>query len=139
MTRLPTPKQVLAHLRNGWTVAEVERITGWPAHGIRGLVRRQPGLLISPDGHVYTPIKVPAGPAYLAEVTILEPRPADVLYAELLAQKKELDLPWRDVLHQLQISGSVLDELRRGKASTRTRERIEGWLVHTSRQREDAA
>ncbi|WP_405149497.1 hypothetical protein OG589_14725 [Sphaerisporangium sp. NBC_01403] len=137
---LPPAGAVLELLQTQRTVAQVERLTGWPAHGIRRLVARQPGWLIGTDGRVCIPAEEAAPePAHLVDIVVAHPRPADVLLSELLAQKRELGMPWRDVLDQLQISPSSLDCLRRGTASLRTRQRIEAWLVHTARQREAAA
>ncbi|MEU8270163.1 hypothetical protein AB0B89_23765 [Sphaerisporangium sp. NPDC049002] len=137
---LPPAGAVLELLQTQRTVAQVERLTGWPAHGIRRLVARQPGWLIGTDGRVCIPAEEAApDPAYLVDVVVAHPRPADALLAELIAQKAELRLPWRDVLDQTRISPSVLDMLRRGQATVRTRQRIEAWLVHTARQREAAA
>lgn len=136
----PTAEQVLALLRDGHTCAQVERLTGWPAGAIRRYADKQPSWLVGTDGRVIVPAEESApAPAYAVEVVIAHPRPADVLLAELLAQKEELDMPWRDVLEELQMSESLLDRLRHGEATTRTRQRIEAWLVYAARKREAAA
>lgn len=136
---LPPVARVLRLLEAGYSVAQVERLTGWPAHGIRRLVARQRGWLIGADGRVVLPgvHDVVAPPRF--DVEIVEPRPAGVLWLELKAQKEELRLTWRDVLDDLGFSDSTLDHLRRGQSSTKTLARVEAWLAHTAPRPQEMA
>jgi hypothetical protein len=133
MTRPLSPvRRILLLLAAGYTIAEVERRTGWPAAAIRRLIRRQPGLLIGPDGRVYAPeplrLKPPPAPPVNGE-----PRPARVLYDELAIRKADLDLAWWQIHIQAHLSQPTVAALRAGTASKRTRRRAEAWLAKTTR------
>lgn len=133
MMRRADAETVLEYLRHGRTIAQVEQHTGWRAHGIRKLVARQPGWIVA-GGRVIIPRPDDrASGVHVVEVHQgAEPRGAAVLMAEMKGQREELGLTWPETLAGVGISESTLDNLRKGKASMRTRRLIEAWLVRTA-------
>lgn len=129
----PHAQRVLACLKASKTVAETERLTGFPAAAIRLLIGRQPGWLLGVDGRVCMPGKFDTPePEFIERTGVTEPRSAEALLVELKVHKKALGWTWQHVAGGLGMSPRTLDSFRYGQSSRRTRVRVEEWLAKTA-------
>jgi hypothetical protein len=118
---LPDADTVWEALENGATLAQAERVTGWPARVIRRLIERRPGWLVDSTGRATQIRRTGHGSR--------PPRRTEVLGAELEARRDRHGLPWGVVASQLGLSPRTVEKARAGTASVRVRELIEAWLA----------
>lgn len=122
MTRIHTPPPadiVLGHLKNGRSVTEAAQATGWPVTAIRGLVGRQRGWLLLPNGHVriYEPRRIP-------------PEDSELVTA-MIMRRAHRGISWKQVATEMGLNVKTLQAIKGGEASPadETRVRIEAWLA----------
>ncbi|GII63574.1 hypothetical protein Skr01_36590 [Sphaerisporangium krabiense] len=123
MTGPASAERVLAYLTTGGrTIAETERLTGWPAHAIGRLIARQPRLQLDTGGRV----------VLLGEVVEPSVRGDDAvqaLHAQVDDRRAALGFTWRDVRAQMRLTLRSLADLHDGTASPDVCERAQRWLA----------